>query len=218
MNCPWSGYSPGTIQFCEERLCAWIAEPANTWSSLALCVAGAIILYKDGRWRSPGGLIAISAILTGLGSVAFHATGTFVGEVLDVAAMYLISGLFLVFPLRQTFGWTFGRQAVVFIALVFTSTALLIYTRISGIPVFALQLTIAILLELRLFVKNTGATDYTYLKAVLLLFTVAYGIWNLDFHDVVCNPQNHVLNGHAIWHLLNAGALYCYYRFQKQFQ
>jgi hypothetical protein len=39
-TCPWSSLDPGTVHFCEERLCAWVVEPSNAWSSMAYVVIG----------------------------------------------------------------------------------------------------------------------------------------------------------------------------------
>ena len=33
----------------------------------------------------------------------------------------------------------------------------------------------------------------------------------------MCNPSNHWISGHALWHWFDALALYCVYRFYTQF-
>ena len=39
-GCPWSGFTPPNVDWCEEELCAWIVNPADTWSNLAYVVLG----------------------------------------------------------------------------------------------------------------------------------------------------------------------------------
>ena len=34
-GCPWSGFTPPNVDWCEEELCAWVVNPADTWSNLA---------------------------------------------------------------------------------------------------------------------------------------------------------------------------------------
>jgi hypothetical protein len=41
MTCPWDALEPGTVAFCEARVCAWVAEPSNAWSSAAYVLAAA---------------------------------------------------------------------------------------------------------------------------------------------------------------------------------
>ena len=47
--CPWDGLPPGTVSFCEARLCAWVAEPANAWSSLAYVLMALYMLRAPAR-------------------------------------------------------------------------------------------------------------------------------------------------------------------------
>lgn len=40
----------------------------------------------------------------------------------------------------------------------------------------------------------------------------------LDRLKILCDPTNHILTGHAVWHILNAGAVFFIYRFYSQFE
>merc|ERR1712166_227514 len=40
----------------------------------------------------------------------------------------------------------------------------------------------------------------------------------LDLNRIWCNPQNHVVQGHAVWHLFTALALMCQFQHYTQFQ
>src|SRR5712671_5207289 len=108
--CPWSGHAPATISFCERRLCAWIVEPSNAWSNVAYVLVGLFIIWRNSeRSRDARTAIGVGAVLIGLGSFSFHATGIRVFEIVDVSTMYVISGLGLTFALKRWRGWSDSR-------------------------------------------------------------------------------------------------------------
>lgn len=219
MSCPWQAFSPGTISFCETRLCGWIAEPANTWSNLAYFLIGFYILWNcRGRLRDPLTLVGVTAVLVAIGSTIFHATGTFFGEVLDVSAMYLISGLFIVFGAKRL--WPISDRHIwqIYAAIVASAIALLIATRWSGIPVFVLHVTIAVLIEGRLYRQHVrGTINYKPLMLMVSFFVAAFTMWNLDIKLILCNPDNHIFTGHSFWHVANSFCLWFFYKFHRQF-
>jgi hypothetical protein len=54
---------------------------------------------------------------------------------------------------------------------------------------------------------------YRSFAAALLLLSAAGAASLADVTRTWCDPTNHWLQGHALWHLLSAGALYALYRF-----
>lgn len=217
--CPWSGYTPATIVFCERRLCSIVVEPANAWSNLAFLVA-AVFLFLHDRKEKNGilGAVKVTAVLVGLGSFAFHATGTFWGEVLDVGAMYMIGGLFVTFNLRRLFpAWTDARLLTIYVTQVIAAILAMLWSPHTNIPVFAAQITVAVLLEAVL--RRTGRTKGVKYKHAFLMaggFALAFGVWALDITGILCDPDNHVFGGHAFWHVGSAWSLYQFHRFHAQ--
>jgi hypothetical protein len=70
--CPWDSLTPGTVHFCEARLCAWVAEPSNAWSSVAYLLVGAYLALHAARSRDARLWAVVAAeVLIGLGSFAF---------------------------------------------------------------------------------------------------------------------------------------------------
>lgn len=219
VTCPWDSFEPATINFCEERLCSLIVEPSNTWSNLGFIFVGFLLLYiSRHNLRDYLVSIPITAILVGIGSFLFHMTGTWIGEFLDVSAMFLISGLFITFNLRRLYNLSNGQLVLIYTATCCTFIAVLWQIHIIGILLFTFQVAIAIILEMRLIAKYRDSTDYRYLKLVAITFTAAFLIWRLDITGVVCEPTNHFITGHAVWHILNAAVLYFYYKFNQQFK
>ncbi len=215
-DCPWSDYSPATGTFCEENLCSWIAQPSNTWSNLAFVIAGVFIIRAN-PGRPLLKLLGHSAWILGFGSAMFHASATFIFEVWDLLAMYMISGLMVSFN-----GARYWRTAkpvytvLPYIAMTALALALLITFRESGIALFALQITAALTFEVLMHLRD-DAVDFKYVGRFVGAFTLAFIIWNLDVHHIVCDPGNHILSGHAVWHLLNALAIWWIYKFYAQF-
>jgi hypothetical protein len=220
--CPWDRFAPATMAFCERRLCAWVVEPANTWSNVSYVLVGFWILWSQqerGRLRTPLTLVGVTAILVAIGSVAFHGTGTFLGEVLDVSAMYLISGLFITFAAKRLFLLSDKALQLLYWSVALSAIGLLVATRVSGIPLFVLHVTVAVIFEAALFRRHArGLVDYRPLWALIAFFTAAFVVWNLDVSHVLCDPDNHVFGGHAFWHLTNAFCLWFFYVFQRQFE
>ena len=218
ISCPWSDFAPGTIAFCEERLCAWIVEPANAWSNIAYLAVGAYVCWRAIRGGERLLLpIGVSGLLVGFGSFAFHATGPFWGEALDISAMFLISGLFLTFALKRLLGWGLRLLLTAYLGILLLSVGLLLLVRPSGIPIFSLHLIIWLALEVRLYRARRRPIDYSALRLMLIFFAASFLSWVVDITGLLCDPENHWISGHAIWHLLNANCFFFFYRYQQQF-
>ena len=220
MSCPWSFLEPADLAFCEDRLCSWIVEPANTWSNLGFILAGVLILRAARTDGSVGSkLTGITSVLVGIGSALFHASGTRVGEVIDVSAMYLISGLFLTVGFQRLFSWSSVRTWAFFATLSLISILSMLLSGSNGILMFTCQLVAFGLVEIYMAFHTTRfPAERRHLIALTVTFAVSCVVWLLDLHRVVCWPENHILGGHAIWHLLNGLALWFYFRYQATFQ
>lgn len=217
--CPWDGFAPANLVFCEAPVCGWIVHPADTWSNLGFAFV-AVAMWWHARHRPPTSArwLALVAALTFVGSFALHGTSTFVGQALDQSAMFLQSAFFVVSALGrlQRRPWSVAWRAVYF-ALVAVSIAALLQWQTVGIALFAAQCTIFALVEARLFVRDRG-TRYAWLATAVGLFAVSYGIWWFDKLAVWCRPDVHWISGHAVWHLLGAAGQWAWYRFFSQFE
>lgn len=215
--CPWSGLTPGTVSFCEERLCAWVAEPANTWSALGYVFIGAYLFFTHARRSGDARLqmACVAEVLIGLGSMAFHGTGSFIGEFIDLVGMFLLSGLVVAYAAGKARGLAPTRTAQLYAGIVVASAVLMLIVRPIGIPLFSAQVTIGIGWELFMWRRATGEErrNYRLLFQGLGLFAVSFAIWVLDITRTVCDPRLHFISGHAVWHVLNALVVERMYRF-----
>jgi len=215
----WSAFGPATVSFCEARLDGAVAEPANAWSSMTyVAIALALLVHAVSRRLSVLTLVAVTGVMIGAGSFALHATATFLGQFLDEASMFLLSGLAVTLALRRLLGWSPAACVKCYVGLSCVSIALLAVVKTSGIPVFALHMTAAIGLELVLRRRGAEGVRYGALHAVVAVFAVAFVLWGLDLTRITCDAERaHVFNGHVAWHTLSAVCLLVYYRFQEQF-
>jgi len=222
-SCPWSGFEPAAITFCEADACAWITQPANTWSNLAYIVVGAWLIrlaLREGH-RSLAAIGAIE-VLIGIGSFFFHMSGTHIGEVVDVGAMYLLSSYVLV-ENSARYRARLGRPLApstgpaAFVVLVLASiVAIAVFKGEVGVVLFSIQVTLAGHLEVRMRRRFRDPVDYRPLVKLLVCFSIAWGFWWLDLLRIHCNPDNHWLQFHAIWHLFNSAVFVFLYRFYAQ--
>ena len=206
---PWiDNLRPAVMQFCEETLATIPKHPADTWSNLGPLVAGIWIVYRARNRVAPLQAIGIASILTGLFSGVYHATNTYIGEIMDLAGMYaFIFACAGVQVYRNK--WMNGRRCTllgVFLATVCTYAAA--YSNLAKTPLFAIVLLGVAYVE----VTDDSVKSYRYIYLALATMVVAFTFWVLDYTRCLCDPQNHILTGHGVWHLLSGLAFYFAYR------
>ena len=75
-----------------------------------------------------------------------------------------------------------------------------------GIPPFGLQLAVGLGVQLWLWRRTDGDGRELFRPFLrgLGIFLCSFAIWLTDITGVVCDPDNHLITGHAVWHVLNA--------------
>jgi hypothetical protein len=200
-----------TIQFAENNLAGCIAQPANTYSNLAFIIVGiwCWVLLSKTKFKDLY-LFPISFILIGLTSGFYHASATFFGQFLDFFSIYIL-GSDLIYLAAQNL--VYNKTILGIWLCVFTIILgfILWFAPIFRIPIAFAELFALIYLER----KNLGkATDAKPFKIALLIFILSFAIWNLDLYSVWdIESLNHIINGHAIWHILNSFSLYFVFRY-----
>lgn len=232
-GCPWhelSRYGLPNVNWCEEFVCGWINEPANTWSNLAYLLVALWIVgvesRKDGglpkgplRWFAP--------VLTAMGlcSGIYHASNVHITQVLDFFGMYLFCFLLLgingvrmqVLSLARLPLW-FG--CCVAVSTLGTAVAVRVGFPIQsfiGILTLALVVT-EVLIRRRASTAGPAQPSLRFFFASLGLLTLAATCSALDVSRTLCDPQSHVLQGHAAWHVLSALSLLLSFYHYRQFR
>lgn len=221
--CPWQGLVYRPAEFCEQSLCGWIRQPGNTWTNIAFLLAGFAILRaarRDGFEHLRG--IALIALATGIGSAFFHASETFIGRLFDYGGMYLGAAYMLAVNLRRWRGWSHRAIRIVFWSSAAAPLLLMTFNDEYARSVYALEgLFCCGLVEAILFFRQRRIgprVQYRWLIGYWIVFLIAFGFWWLDKARLLCDPGNHWISGHGVWHLLNALALYFVYLFYRQFE
>ena len=212
-GCPWSGFSPDTLHFCEERLCAWVVSPAEAWTNILYLVIGIVLLKK---FRAFG----LSAIAVGICSFIYHASHVHWTETLDLASMNFLGALLITLNIKRLKP-ELSRlaTAIAYATVLFLSWAsLLIFDGTDRLAVFGVLLTVTVILEAMIKMRSGNyqySVNYRWFWAAFGILGVSFFIWQLDFHKISCDPGNHLISGHGIWHLMNSFCFYCLARFYR---
>lgn len=223
--CPWdvlAEYGPPNVKWCEERLCAWIGEPANAWSNLAFALVAVMIatIARRAGVRGPLRAFAPAVALVGACSFVYHASNTALTQVLDFLAMYLFCLLLLGLNAVRL-GWLAAERLLpALAAAVLGLTAFTAAVVVHGAPIqlLVLALILAIVATEVLCRRRVGRTyRLGAFGASLLLLAFALTCSVLDATRILCDPRDHLLQGHAAWHVLSAAALLTAFLHYRQF-
>lgn len=226
-QCPWDGLrawgGPPNVDWCEETLCRWDAEPANTWSNLAF-LGMAVVLYALSRRETSRTLrfFPTVAFWVGITSLVYHASVAFVTQVFDFFGMYFFFVLVVLLNLVRVGTLPKARLFQVLWPLIVAFTVLTVVVAKVGLPVQAIigvLLGGAIVTELIAARRERGQgfTSKFFIAAIVTI-AIAAAFSASDVSRRFCDPQDHVVQGHAIWHLLSSGALLLSYVHYRQFR
>jgi predicted membrane channel-forming protein YqfA (hemolysin III family) len=228
-NCPWQPmenlFGSANIKWCEERLCAWVNEPANAWSNILYVVMGLYLIYQgfknqrklSGQFQFVFGCIVY---IMGLCSFVYHATNNFLTQIFDFIGMFLYVYMLLCLCLYKLKITNAKTSFYIFTGLVAVSTALVPAAKYIHFPYQIIILFAAlgiIILQTKIWLKSKKNYATKYLFFCLSFFVIAVCFSYSDVTRLFCDPTNHFLQGHAIWHLLSAiGVWFSYLLFACQ--
>lgn len=219
----WDAMQPATCLtdgcFCEAvSETQSIRQPSNTMSSLAFAGVGIWVLAQA-IWatrRTTFGrpyqiVFGLSAVMIGVGSAFYHASMTFVGQFFDIFGMYLLTSLMWVYALQRVGGCATGLAGLGYVLVNLGLTAIQLTIPETRRFVFALVLVLALMSEALVWRRVRPARLYPWFWGGLLTFGLAYFVWTLDESGVWCDPTSWI-QGHALWHILGAAAVYALWR------
>lgn len=209
-SCPWHHAAEvvgaPNVKWCEVTLCSWVSEPANAWSSMAYILVGLSFLYIYRNHPAPLlRTLAKMNLLIGLFSFIYHASNLYLSQIFDFVGIFLellmLIGINLA-RLRLLSYKTIMRFTLVGTILL---VALLHFLYLQHLSFQFIVLVLAVLLfgsELYLFSQRKSAQQMHYFAAAISLCMVAISFSLLDVTRIFCDPHNHFLQGHALWHVL----------------
>ena len=144
------------------------------------------------------------------------------GAIADYFGMYLGSAYMLTTNIHRLTEWKSPiRIAVYWSVLILTLGTMILNESLARTVYGSVTIVCCLALEAAIYIRNRRngkVINYTWFGIVWLLFILSYGVWKLDEARWVCDPENHWINGHAIWHVFNAIGLYCLFLYYRQFR
>lgn len=213
--------------FCEHARDGFIKQPSNSFSNLGFVFAGLLVAWLayqnkfSGRNRMTTTYFypifyASIVILLGIGSFAMHATNGAWGGFFDLMAMFLFSAFVFSYSLMRWFNLSKNTFLVIYLSNVFLGALVLLspYNRLGFMLttaeiIFASHLIIGTLIELsNRYIRHHPINATWGLMGVFTLI-LSFIIWNLSRtqDSLFCDPHS-LIQGHAMWHLLDALAAY----------
>jgi hypothetical protein len=224
----WLGVDVGRgANFCEAARDWAVRQPANTFSNVGFVTAGLLIAWHASLPGNMGTVLAARrglatayaclVVLLGPGSAAMHATQSALGGHLDMLSMYLVASFAAAY---STMRWLRGSTtlfALLFVGgIAFCEIVGMWHDKIpvvdyAGNVAFGLLLILATTLEVLMLRRPETTKRLAYGFASLASILIAFAIWNAA-KARLCDPHS-LIQGHAIWHLLDAVAAYFLYRY-----
>lgn len=234
------------FEFCEfNDLGNVLVQTSNTWSNLGFLIVGLLLVFfgiKDHKLQheeDKANLLLkypfFSIIMGGsilylfIGSFFYHASVTSIFQMLDQTGMYAIIFSFMayhIFRVWPTFktkkkGEVSSHKLIFVSFLVLNILFVSLLWDIVDVNIFFPALIIFYIIITVIYNKRSSVLKFS---SRLLLFSLymllfSFTIWLLDRQDVLCDP-NSLVQGHALWHILNSVVLlmiYLHYRAEKTF-
>lgn len=225
-ECPWTPLREATglpnVKWCEETLCSWISEPANTWSNVAFLVAAAALWWLTRRETSRTTRFwAPATFWVGLTSLVYHASVAFLTQVLDFFGMYFFFGLILLLNLVRLGTLPKDKLFVSLYPLILGLTGVTVLVAKLGLPVQGIVVVLlvgALATEVLASLRASTPVAHRFLFGALAFIAVAAVFSASDVSRAWCVPGRHVIQGHAIWHVLNAVGIVLAHFHYRQFK
>lgn len=223
-SCPWYIFKVlrlPQVKWCEAQVCSWIEEPANTWSNLGYILAGVAMIRMGRRlMRRDLQFFGPAGVIVGVGSWIYHASNSFILQLFDFFGMYLFCYLLIFLNLdRGGIRMLRNSRKPLWVAAIATTllTALVDLTSFPIQMLVFIQILAILVQEAFLFWKAIERIQTKYLLLSALFTGIAATCSFLDLKRISCEPENHVLQGHALWHLFGAAALFLSFLHHRQF-
>ncbi len=211
-ECPWydaqQSYGAPNVNWCEPTVCSVINEPANTWSNLPYMILGLALLLKIKT--SPLRNFAYVVFIMGLLSFIYHATNNYLTQFFDFVGMFLMMAFLLSFNIKRLWKTDLSFFSIYWF-LVFMNTAGFMVFDIVDWPAQPMMLINAapiIILDLTAGFREGKLKQYSYFALCVFCLAVAQAFAILDIKRIWCNPNNLVLHGHVVWHVVGSFGMY----------
>jgi Ceramidase len=180
-----------------------IAQPFNTWSSLAYVVAGALVIVRRQPWHLDRSAVVFGGLViaVGAGSVAYHAAANAPGRWLHdtslLAALAFIAGYEVGLWLRRDAGRAATAAAAV--VLVVMGVVLIPVPDATNVGV-ALLVLVASSAYVAQRIRELGDLGWRDVPFVALSLVAAVAFFLGRTGSVACRPASW-FQFHGLWHI-----------------
>jgi hypothetical protein len=215
-------FGPPNVKWCENTICAWINEPANAWSNLGYIVLAFYLWQKNTKNLENQylKLFPLTLFLTGFFSFIYHSTNNFFTQVFDFLGMYSFTYLLILLSLKRFQKiLTFKKFIKIYLVLIILTVFLTIFFDKNNIPIQSIiGVHILIIIGLEIFYRMRDKNySLKYFFTSMILIFVAASFSFVDVKRIWCDPHNHIIQGHGLWHVFSALSLYFMYFHAFQF-
>ena len=208
----------GHTIYCEKSKNSYIAQPINSLSGLAYIIIAYLIYKHEISNKDENNIhyqeqliqfklyFATILCVLGITTFAMHASYNKVWTNYDGITMFILITLILLFNVIIII---FKKNIHQF-KIIFTITSILLIliskTKYNNLNNFMGLIFLTIISFIYVVKHNNKDTYYLWKSA--LIFIIALIIWKLSqSKQILCNPKS-IFQGHALWHILTAIALY----------
>lgn len=219
-SCPWYDITEKTgapnIKWCEETLCQWISEPANTWSNLSYLIFAIVVMYISKKKNHNKNMRQFGPIIFFMGAMSlfYHLSNFYGSQILDFVGMFFFVGWAIGMNLIRLgklkyknliwFNLGLGTLYTIIMHLMYIN-----HIKFQLIVLFSAFLIVAT----ELFYIERKQLHYKWYLASLVLMGIAYGFQIADKEKYWCHPTEHgwFSQGHAVWHWIAGVAMLTIY-------
>lgn len=197
------------VKWCEATLMGWVTEPANTWSNLAMIIFGIMILNKKKVEHKLLRIMPWALISLGFLSGFYHATNAWITQLGDFLGMYLVASIPLLINMERL-GFKKASSYNSYIVLNLFGVLITAVGYYIGFPIQIIFsfIIFGILVTEALLWKTSPPASYQNLIFTMIALTVAGSFSLLDATRTMCDPDNHIIQGHALWHCFSGLGVY----------
>lgn len=214
-NSPWqflAAFGRPDIRWCEKLSEGILAEPGNALTNIFYALVALFLwfYYIRGKEKNQNRdrlkLMAVVCLYTGLASFLYHTTYSFLFQVFDFSAIFLITLPVILWNL-QALGQLNEKNTAIQLSIGMLGLfSLFFLLRFMAFPV---QLLIGLLMltflttEIVLSFKKIRVQERKFLFIALAFFVAGFYFNFLDLSKKWCQPE-HLIHGHGVWHLMSA--------------
>ena len=170
-------------------------------------------------------MFAVASLIVGITSGLYHASYTWFFQLFDFVGMFCFCMISVTLNARRLDQLSFRQQNKFYAIGVVLCTLVFLVIPFIGLPVQSIvAILIIVTIGQEFYLHNYIYKKHTHMRpkmksfyqAFLLLF-IAFGCSIADLTRVWCDPTNHWMNGHSMWHVLTSIVLYLLFKFHSQF-